>query len=351
MTHRWRNVLIVRGGVILSFLSLPTWAAALTNDAIVKQIKAEKVFKEDVTISSAIQLPTVTLETPSAPNRSQRDLKIDAVLLAKAIMDIDPKSVTRVIVKFTDKASCKEISVTAGDIRSYGLGAISTDQLLSSIEIVDKEVQDNKTTSLSQTVRLSDSQPGRDVSELSGLFTSLSAESEIYQTEKFAALLAVANKFIHLDRDGVNTEPFVSIFDEAYNLVDQNQLAKAQDVIQEQLRSNGKSYNLGAGKAKPEAVDSKRDIWQTRQAKLKSRLQAKLGEDMPLHGISFAYRVLIAARIHQLAQEGKDVSAYRAKLQELNLMAMAHDAAKLRPAVAKLKAEMGLTLAKEDSEP
>ena len=88
-----------------------------------------------------------------------------------------------------------------------------------------------------------------------------------------------------------------------------------------------------------------------RQKKIRQRLRPKLGQDFPPPGLLFGHRVLVAARIQQLEQSGKDVTAYRAKLQDLNNLAATHDTPTLRVSIEKFKAEIGVALPKEQRDP
>ena len=196
----WRKVLAISSTVTVLFSARAVWAANLTNDSIVKQIKSEKVFTQNVPINSIIQSPTVILEVFLVPSLLSKDLKIDAVLLAKAVMDLDPKIVSRVVVKFIDKSTCKEVAVTAGDIKSYALGAISTDQLLSSIEIEEKSAAGDKSASRQESIKLSDHEPTKNAQDLSNSFIEPSAESEIFQDAKFGLLLFLASNFARMEK-------------------------------------------------------------------------------------------------------------------------------------------------------
>lgn len=64
------------------------------------------------------------------------DLKIDAVLIGKIITERLP-NVAKVKVQFfkTDRSAYMQVPVTVGDITAYGLGGISKEKLLQSLEV------------------------------------------------------------------------------------------------------------------------------------------------------------------------------------------------------------------------
>lgn len=70
---------------------------------------------------------------------AQAQLKIDAVLLAKKLVDIQPQ-IARVKTRFCDRrqpTKCKEVVVTIGDIKAFGSRQLSQKELLGSLEVTD----------------------------------------------------------------------------------------------------------------------------------------------------------------------------------------------------------------------
>lgn len=332
-------------------LSQAVWASNLTNNAIIKQIKAQKVFKQDIPITSVIQSSTVTLETPYYSNRLPRDLKIDAVLMAKAVMDLDPKRVSLVNVRFIEKEVYKEIRVTAGDIKSYRLGAISTDQLLSSIKIDEKEASATQAVGKFENAESQQLQPVREADELPGRFATPRSDAKVYQVGKLGALFVLAKYFNLMQTEGVSTEHLAPTFDSASKLVEQCQLVKAQDLMEGKLWPVWNDYKNTANKAQSAVRNPK--FWQSRIVETRNRLRAGLGSDFPAYGRQFLARILIAAHIQELAKSGKDVSSYRKKLKELDDLVgrKDHSNATIAEKIKDLQTEMELTVPEEQTEP
>ena len=108
------------------------------------QIRREKIFKENVPIDADVQLPEVILWTPATPTRTEKDIKIDSIFLAKAVLDLHLPNLARVNVRYyanKDRTSWEEVSITSGDVKAYAGGAESADMLLKSLAIHRSPVQ------------------------------------------------------------------------------------------------------------------------------------------------------------------------------------------------------------------
>jgi hypothetical protein len=90
----------------------------------------------------------VTLENKEAslttlrhPQATDQDCKIDAVLLAKAVMDLYPKEVSRIklVLSASNSDNMQEVTVTTGDVKAYATGTISKEDLLTSLELKKAE--------------------------------------------------------------------------------------------------------------------------------------------------------------------------------------------------------------------
>jgi hypothetical protein len=74
------------------------------------------------------------------PQSTDKSAKIDAVLVAKAIMDFDKKVLIvhyRVKEKMKDKG-CLVVTVKQSDVMAYGVKAIGVDSLLGELKVVNK---------------------------------------------------------------------------------------------------------------------------------------------------------------------------------------------------------------------
>lgn len=119
-----------------------SWNSALaapSESEIVKAVEAEKILGPDYKLSVAVKGEEATVSTYINKDSldPDKDIKIDAVLLARKIMQIAPE-ITRVKALFFDFGGkhWREVVVKAGDIQAYGAGQTERDKLLNSLEVV-----------------------------------------------------------------------------------------------------------------------------------------------------------------------------------------------------------------------
>jgi hypothetical protein len=112
-------------------------AAELSNDGVEKVVHEAKIFSSEFPLHAIIKAPEAEILTVRHPKATDQDCKIDSVLVAKLLFDKYPKQLTRMKLILSDdkSASTEEIMVTTGDVRAYGSGSISQDELLSSLEL------------------------------------------------------------------------------------------------------------------------------------------------------------------------------------------------------------------------
>jgi hypothetical protein len=102
---------------------------------ITRVLSKAKVLTQSFTVQSAgSHCIVVTYRNPKA---SGNDMKIDAILTAKAIRDVYP-SIQSVTVQFYETYNLKKyqyIDVHAGDVSAFSLGGLNKDQLLNSLSV------------------------------------------------------------------------------------------------------------------------------------------------------------------------------------------------------------------------
>lgn len=114
--------------------------AAVTAKVLETKIAAAKILpaNEKIQVSSQGDEALVSKFKIERSKNPDRDSKIEAVLLAKIIMDNDP-SIKKVRTGFFDKKSptnFSSITVRIGDIKSFASGSISQVDLLGSLDLV-----------------------------------------------------------------------------------------------------------------------------------------------------------------------------------------------------------------------
>jgi len=122
-------------------------ASSLTASEIQSQIDKAQVLPPGTSMSVAVNGKAVTIATYRNQLANERDCKIDAVLIAKTIMDLAPSDVGSVTVDFygrSDLSNYEEISLSAGDIKAFGSGAVRKEELLSSVKTQMHRTEDSE---------------------------------------------------------------------------------------------------------------------------------------------------------------------------------------------------------------
>lgn len=100
-------------------------------------LRNAKVVNADRSLRLSIGNKTVLIATARGAKSTDKDCCIDAVLLAKTLIDAYPDEINRVKVMFSKSGSdtFTQVNVTTGDVKAFGSGQISEDQLLSSLDV------------------------------------------------------------------------------------------------------------------------------------------------------------------------------------------------------------------------
>jgi hypothetical protein len=119
--------------------------AAVSATDVVNVVEKAKILSTGTRVSAAINGPEVYISTYKNARATDNDCKIEAVLIAKTVMDLAPADITRATVYFYSTANInkrKFVTVTAGDVKAFGAGQLGQEQLLSSLTVKDEEVSD-----------------------------------------------------------------------------------------------------------------------------------------------------------------------------------------------------------------
>lgn len=110
---------------------------ALTSTDMVNLLRSAKAVNPKSALHVAIGDKEVIVLTGRESKMSDNDCKIDATFVAKTLIDAAPDQIARVKVLFSHENDdkCDQVVVGAGDVKSYGSGQITEDQLLHSLEL------------------------------------------------------------------------------------------------------------------------------------------------------------------------------------------------------------------------
>lgn len=189
-------------------------SAALSSQGVIEIIQKSKAFGEGARISAAVAGDEVSLSSFRNKTDTQKDLKIEAVMAAKALMDADAK-IHKVTIRFYEILQPKrfsEVTVTASEIESYGAGTLSSEQLLSSLHF--KEGQD-KPAAGSEGASPAETEP--QTAQLPVLEGPLKPERQ-----------ALLTRIKTLESQGVGVKPFMDAFASIEKLAFANQLQPLQ---------------------------------------------------------------------------------------------------------------------------
>jgi len=230
-----------------------------------------------------------TIITERNPKATDEDCKIDAVLLTKSLIEAYPKQIARVKVIFSQAdGDGSQATVTAGDIKSFGSGAIDKRTLLDSIEIAkvsSLEVVSAGNQSVDSKVKMGPFQPWR---------------------------LLLLEHISKLAQQGVNVKVFLDNFNHIEAMVgasNKGELRNSLRKLDAQLRGQDELTR----EARQPAISSNRRVTQLKSG----QARRSNGDVMAATAKEKERGKLIRAHIRDMAVEGKDVGSYLEQLQQI----------------------------------
>lgn len=106
-----------------------------------KAILSAHIISSDYRVNVSVKGPEAAVVTYRNPRAAERDMKIDAVLIAKRIMDVSP-SIACVRSRFYEIGTgCQyfQVEVHAGDIAAFARGVEDREKLLASLPLTDSQ--------------------------------------------------------------------------------------------------------------------------------------------------------------------------------------------------------------------
>lgn len=133
-------ILAVSASLSIGALFCSPVSAALNQKEIEAKITEAKILQPGDKISSAVRPEEVVVHKYKAADsvNTEKDCKIEAVLIGKVVMTADP-SVKKVKVRFferLDRSKYSEVLIRAGDIKAFASGMLSQSDLLASLDLV-----------------------------------------------------------------------------------------------------------------------------------------------------------------------------------------------------------------------
>ncbi|MCA0314048.1 MAG: hypothetical protein LCH63_09450 [Candidatus Melainabacteria bacterium] len=116
----------------------PSFTKKPTSSNLVDLIRQAKVVNPDYPVHAVVSGNYATVLTRRHPRAKEEDMKIDAVLITKSVLDAYGYCLDGVRVLFRDEdgTNGRKIAVTEQDIKNYGAGTMEPQQFLSSLKLV-----------------------------------------------------------------------------------------------------------------------------------------------------------------------------------------------------------------------
>lgn len=141
MITRKRNVhlsaLIATMSLMFVLLHTPAAHAELTAADITKIAKKANVLPPTTDVTGYKKGQEVIVSAYVPKSTAESNLKIDAIMLAKEFFDTEP-ALTRVSINYfdqVDRSTYRSVSVRVTDVKAFGSGVVSKDELLGSISV------------------------------------------------------------------------------------------------------------------------------------------------------------------------------------------------------------------------
>ena len=300
--------------------------ATLSDAAAVALIEKSKIVSTDSHVQARVGAGEVALSLYRNPKANDKDCKIDAILMAKALMDAEPRTITKVKVRFYDPAnrtSYREVNVGTGVVKAFGQGRVSTDELLSSV-VIDRGEQD---------ISRYRERTYKEISQSPDVIDG------VYRSER----LNLLSRIQMLRQRGVGVQPYTTEFlriEDKVRQGDQSSVIRGLESLSEKLTDAEERYQQAQATAQPRA--SAYGSASSASAGMQERLQQELGDLAPALGAKLQRRYRIARRILDLQSEGRVVDQYRRLYREVEELAARGDSNALRLRLTVAEHQLGL---------
>lgn len=113
--------------------------AALSEQKVVNTLSKLKPFANGRKMNVQTSGEQVSISLVRAKGATDKDLKIEALMAAKSLLDVEP-SVLAVTMRFFDDRQPRhyvEVYVTSAEVKAFGSGMVSSDDLLTSLRTTE----------------------------------------------------------------------------------------------------------------------------------------------------------------------------------------------------------------------
>jgi hypothetical protein len=284
-------------------------------------VRKSKILKPDSPLQIVIEGKEVRITTLRGAKSTDQDCKIDAALIAKNIFEAFPKKITRVKTQFgsPEKNALDQVTVTEGDVKAFGSGAISENELLSSLELLNV-ISESKTESNRIGVKAGPFEPQRsllsmNIERLKSKGTNVMAFQKLFDQ--------IENSLATENRGAIERQ----IDDLSQKLREQDQLVKQAGNISDGYSNRGggtlrqrfgRFGSMGnlPGPGQP-TLSSTGDRPNQRIDNSSSPATPGVA---PLKGMTLYMKT--RQKLHSMHEEGQNVSGYKAQMSEVDRLFM-----------------------------
>lgn len=289
--------------IICGLAAVPVWAA--TPEEIGKAIKDAHILTPGYDVKPTLAGDSAIITSYRNPQASDKDCKVDAVLITRKVIGLDPQKIKNVEVYFFDTKSPTQYSkvvVRADDINRFGAGKLSQAQLMDLVNFSRGQVKAQanplgqfQQQSYTQILQRSDVVPGPMASERSYLLSQIRQLSGTRVDKR--QLQTLSQNFVLIED--------LARYNQRESLVQQIKLL--QERIN-QMSPGGVSKHAPAAYGNENAIPQMKmqetpDL-QRKQQQLIDALRSELGSDAPSPGPMLMERARAIKRIKQMQRFG-----------------------------------------------
>ncbi len=334
--------------------------AAITPNELIKAIRAANIWSPDYKIQAIINGEEADISTYRNPKATDKDCKIDAVLVARAAMNADKAGIKRVKVTFYDATNTnkyRQVVVREGDVKAFASRELTPDELLGSIEITSGEVSSTAATLKNKSYQDITQSPGVVEGPYKGERIQLLGRIDALK-ERGVGVQPFVTQFLHVEDlarngDAGSVAQSISFLsskldaqEQAYNEAHQQRYAAPQAYTGYSRGSEAPSYSSPYQGSSPAGGPG----WRGGPGAppgpggpgMFERMRQELGDLAPAPGPSPLRRYRIARKIMDMRDEGKIVDPYMRLFREIEDLAAGNDVNRLDMKLQYAEHELGL---------
>lgn len=329
--------------ITLSFLfAAAPVLAALTEKEVEALVQSEKTWTNRSGLSVKINQNELTIGTYRQPGVTDKDIKIDSVMITRKIMDSDP-DIARVKVRFYDPVNRRNyqlVDVRQSDIKAFREGLVDIDTLLTGIDIHKISEAPEVSEGPFATERLAAKQH---IEKLREQGVGVAAYMQLFsQAEELAAKITKEPVAPDVEKSKTDLRASLDRLNKAFD--DQAAFVKQQKekALAKQLEA-AKSRGTQQAVQSPAAATASKPKWQPPPADIdpKTGLE-RLGKFTPIPGPFLLDRIYVARKIMQLEKNNFPTANLLPSWQRMEAAARRHDEVGVRGDLEALQRQLGL---------